>query len=141
MADGLFQTTHAPGSGLFDGEIEAKVYEDDPLMPTHIISTDSDWHIEVEWEVSGIEVPMVGGTWHLKAHLERIGPGADMTKSVPAIALDQGTNYSEDIAFTAGEVPAGEYDCVVVLTYKDLTAGPGPLAGNVKLPMLQFYVP
>ena len=143
MATGEFQTTHAPGSGLFDGQIAAEVFEDDPLKPTNIISTESKWHIKVDWEVTGTEVPMYGGNWLLKAHLEKIGPGTDMTHPDPPlkIPLNGGNDYSEKIEFDAKKVPDGEYDLVVVLTYQDTLDDPGPLAGNVKLPMLQFYEP
>ncbi len=142
---GTFQTTHEPGSALCDGKIWAEVFENTPtdLKPTYIISTEQPWHIKVGWEITGTEVPMYGGTWHLKAHLEKIGPGDDKTHPDPPydIALDGGTTYSKKIEFDAGKVPEGEYDLVVVLTYEDVNDDPGPLAGNVRLPMLQFYVP
>ena len=151
MADGLFQTPFEPTSGFLGGTIKAEVFEglpsgdptDPKLLPKYIISTDDAWQVKVDWTLSGILVPMIGGTWELKVHLETIGPGIDKTFPVPIaqIPLDGSNAYSKTLEFVKGDVGKGEYDLVAVLTYKDLGGGPGPLAGNVKLPMLQFYEP
>ena len=84
---------------------------------------------------------------HLHCYLERIGPGADLDLVDPAdhiIPLTPGTspvNYFVHFDVPAGAVAAGLYQLVVSMTYLEPTGAPGPMAGFVEGPMLQFYTP
>jgi hypothetical protein len=141
---GEFQTPFEAPSGFLDGSIEAEVYEDDPLKPTTVISTDQDWGITVTWSFTGGLVNMIGGKWNLQAHLETMGPGTDVSLPDPPLVIELDppkTDYEKKIEVDAGTVAKGPYKLVITLLYKDLTDGPGPVAGYVEGPMLQFYEP
>lgn len=142
---GEFQTPFETPNDFLHGSIEAEVYEEtDPIKPTTVISTEQDWGIKVNWSFEGMLVPLIGGKWNLQGHLETMGPGGDLNlPDLPeVIDLDASkNNYEKKIEISAGTVPKGPYKLVITLLYKDLTGGPGPVAGYVEGPMLQFYEP
>lgn len=142
--EGKFQTPFPEGDAMLNGKIEAEVFEDGGTEPTSIIGTDQSWYAHVTWEFNGLLVPLIGGWWNLQLHLESMGPGSEYSLPDPAdvIPLTPGeNNYSHHIEVTAGTVDTGAYKLVTTLTYTDLTDNPGPIAGYVEGPMLQFYEP
>ncbi len=153
-----------PFGNLFAGTITATVHEHDAppgAPPLTIIRTDQDWAVNVSWETTGLATGMITGNWHLHCFLESIGTGADLDLIDPGpsggpsdhvIPLKPGTSpvpYFVHFDVPAGRVnipdpvpPAGRlYRLVVSLTYREPTGGPGPMAGFVEGPILQFYQP
>jgi len=123
--------------------------------PTTIIRNDQTWQIHLKWRTTGSSTGMIGGTWHVHAYLESMGPGDDFSLIDPAdhyIPLTPGptpVDYEHILDVNAGIVPlapkimdqTGIYRLVVAITYWDLTGNPGPIAGNWVGPMLQFFLP
>jgi hypothetical protein len=124
----------------------------EPPAPTTIIRTTDAWEIQVELSAAGILVPALGGTWHVTAYLESMGPGPDL--DLPNVFLDTdeidvplngGANYTFTISVPAGAVPvrpearSSAYKLVVVVSYTDLLNNPSRMAGFVEGSMLQFY--
>ncbi|MBK8905966.1 MAG: hypothetical protein IPM53_32605 [Anaerolineaceae bacterium] len=132
---------------LYDVTISASAHEHAGAPPSTIIRTDQSWAVNVSWQTTGLTTGMIAGNWHLHCYLERIGPGADLDLVDPAdhiIPLTPGTspvNYFVHFDVPAGAVAAGLYQLVVSMTYLEPTGAPGPMAGFVEGPMLQFYTP
>ena len=112
-----------------------------------VVRADQPCHIHVEWEVSGIAVPVTVGTWHVDSYFESIGPGAEMNVYGPhhLMSLVPGqTKYATTIEIPAGRVPvepnhSTPYKVVVTVVFQTPAGIPGPMAGFVELPVLQFY--
>ena len=127
-------------SNLFHGHIQAQATDPHGVPNSSIISMEQDWHLSVNWQVHGALVPAIGGTWHLRAYVESIGPGPEMEVASADIALDGGNNYSRTFAI-GPNVPgrAGAYKLVSVLTYTDILGNPGLFAAYDEAGILQFY--
>jgi len=158
-----FETPTPTNLDLFNGTITASVHEHDAppgAPPLTIIRTDQRWALSIRWQTTGLMTGMIGGQWHLHVFLESLGPGADLDLTDTAtpgvqehlIDLNPGpspVNYSVHFDVPAGRVnipdpvpAAGRlYKVIVSLTYRELTGAPGPVAGYVEGPILQFYQP
>ena len=151
-----FETPFSVSPGLFDASITSFQHEIAGAPPSTIIRTDQTWHIHVSWQTTGLATGMIGGTWHVHAYLESVGPGPDISVVDPAdhfIPLTPGVspvNYNIVLDVppnVIGLAPGnnmnttGLYKLVVALTYVDLTSAPGPMAAFEEGPTLQFYNP
>ena len=128
-------------SHIFNGAIDTHVVDANGIPDTTIISMTDQWTLNVEWQVNGLLVGAIGGTWHIRCYLESIGPGAEFEVASRDVTLTGSNNYSE--SFTIGpNVPAtpGMYKLVTVLTYTNLLNQPGLFAGYDEFGMLQFYL-
>ena len=147
MPTGEVEVSGAPSSGLH-GSIQATVHEHGGTAPTNIIRTDQAWGVNLAWQIHGPLVPMICGWWCLHIFMESIGPGPEFALPDPGpeilIPVDHiNGNYSYHFDVPAGRVTADHcgtpYKVVVAITYKTQYGTPGPLAGFVEGPMLQFY--
>ena len=127
-------------SHLFHGHIQSQMTDPHGVPASSIVSLDQDWHLQVNWQVHGALVPAIGGTWHLRAYLESIGPGPEMQVASVDVPLNGGTNYTQTFFIGPG-VPgqAGAYKLVTVLTYSDILGNPGLFAGYDETGLIQFY--
>jgi hypothetical protein len=144
----------------FLGPLTATVHDPfnvDPDAPQTIIQTGKHWSVHINWKTFGPANAMVGGSWHLHAYLESVGPGPDLDliDSPPPTPTDHviplTPSSSAEVAYSAHlDVPAGTvtaplagriFKLVVTLTYFDLLGGPGPMAAYVEGPIVQFYNP
>jgi hypothetical protein len=151
-----FETPFSPIPGLFDATITSFQHELGGVAPNTIIRTDQAWHIHLSWQTTGIATSMIGGSWHVHAYLESVGPGNDVNLVDPGdhvipltpgvspvnynIVLDVGPNVV-GLPPGTGMNDTGLYKLVVALTYIDLANAPGPMAAFEEGPMLQFYNP
>lgn len=147
-AHGYIET---PTPEYLQGSIQAAIMEYGGVKPTTIIRTDTDWAIRISWSLHGVLSPLICGDWCIHAFFESMGPGPELKlpddKGEILIPLDPcgDCNYQYDFYIPKGKVGVEHcgipYKLVVSLTYYDSCGRPGPMAGFVELPMLQFYNP
>jgi hypothetical protein len=130
------------------GEINAEVYEKEGAKPTAIIRSDQEWGVKIHWDLKGSLVPFICGEWCIHLRLESMGPGPELKLDARReIPLDPCCNgeYYYDFCVEPGKIRAEHcsipYKPVVTVTYYTACHKPGPIAGFVELPILQFYEP
>lgn len=129
---------------LLYGDISAKVYEKEGAKPTNIIRTDQEWGVKIYWDLQGSLAEYICGEWCIRVCLESIGKGPERNWEY-RIPLDPCGNgkYYYDFKFKPGDITADycstPYKPVVTVTYNSVCHVPGPIAGFVELPILQFY--
>lgn len=158
--EGEFEVEFPP---LLSGEIGALVYEEGET-PSRIIDINDPWYVEVDWQLSGPLQRFICGTWDVDVYLESIGPGPELElpdEAYEAIPVNsKNGHYHVTIPVPAGFIqtyvenwweerkeggflPEREadiaYKMVATVTYKDQYGRPGPIAGFVEFPVLQFY--
>lgn len=128
------------------GDIQAAVYEVGGASPTSIIRSDQDWGVQVRWQLEGSLVPFICGEWCIHLRLESLGTGRELTLEAPnLIPLDPcgKGEYYFDFRVKRGTIRPEHcsipYKPIVTVTYYTACRTPGPIAGYVELPILQFY--
>jgi len=141
------------------GGIEAEVYEVGGVAPSSIIRADQDWGVKIKWFLEGTLVPFICGSWCITLYFESMGSpdGPDYNedefdlhskyeiKLDPCITPDDCGRYwyCYDFKVPKGTVKPGHcgrpYLLVTAITYKTMCDRPGPMAGFVQGPMIQFY--
>jgi hypothetical protein len=129
-----------------------------PSTPPPDVLRNSDvLSVHCSWYISGVLVPYIGGTWHLRVDFESVGGGDEFSSGVITVPLDgrsgPGTPYTKTIVIPAGlNFPAsaipkvksgGEsttYLVVAQLTYRDMNGQPGPMAAKEDLGKVTFYL-
>jgi len=130
------------------GDIFAKVYEIGGASPTNIVRVDQDWGVKVHWDLKGSLAPFICGEWCLHLRLESLGPGPEIMFSakrrIPLNPCGRG-RYDFDLRVKRGKIRGDHcsipYKPVVTITYYTACHKPGPIAGFVELPIMQFYDP
>lgn len=130
------------------GDLYAHVYEIGGARPTAIVRVDQDWGVKIRWDLKGSLAHLICGEWCLHLRLESLGPGREIIFNVPRrIPLNpcgRGT-YCVDFRVRRGRIKAKHcsipYKPVVTVTYYNACHKPGPIAGFVELPIMQFYDP
>ena len=117
----------------------------DPGTPTNIIETDDAFAIRVNWTITGLAAPFLGGQWHVNAYLDDadgVAPSSGLLGgAVVPVGPSNGQqtrNYATTIKVAAGKVKAGLYDLTVAITY-DNFGPPLSIAAFSEGPILQFY--
>ena len=131
------------------GEIYAEVYEVGGARPTTIIRTDQEWGVKLHWDLKGSLAPFICGRWCVHLFLESMGPGPELKLDANPdyIPLDPCGNGEYDFDFrvrrgvVTGRHCSNPYKLVATITYLTACDKPGPIAGFVEGPMLQFYEP
>jgi hypothetical protein len=127
-------------SNLFHGHIETQITDPHGIPANTIISLTDDWHLKVDWQVHGMFVPMMCGTWHVKVFLESIGPGPEIEAASADFVMTGDSDYSHTF-FIGPRKPEkpGPYKLVTIITATNRKGHPSPLAGYDEGPILQFY--
>jgi len=130
-------------SGASNATGSVVVFEPSSSSPTNIFDTNKDWSARVQWQAT---IHMSGGTWRVSLHLASLVPGANLALTgaaltVPVVPGPGPVSYSEETKIAAGTVPAGTYRLVILIDYIDENGKPGPIAGFIEGPILQFYDP
>lgn len=129
-----------PYQYLFHGHMQAKVSDPNGTPASTIISMTDAWKLDVSWQVHGLFVPSICGKWKITAFLESIGPGPEPILFERVVQMTGKNEYSETFLIGPGQpTEPGPYKLVVVLTSLTPAGKPAPFAGNVELPLLQFY--
>jgi hypothetical protein len=151
----VFEATFT-GVPPIKGEIFASVWEvqeGELVSSNHIIRTDMDWIVRARWSIAGALASCICGDWCLHLYMESIGRGPEFhypededlhLKLDPCQDTENGKYwYQQDIRVPAGTIREEHcsvpYKPVVALTYRDYCERPGPMAGFVELPTIQFY--
>jgi hypothetical protein len=137
-----------PLVGILSGNISAFVTEVGGVSPIGILEADKDFDVHINWSLSGLGTPFIAGNWHVHVFLESIGNAPELNlPTVPVIiplAPAPGVNAYNTVvrvpANTIVPVDSVPYKLVVTVTYSTVLNRPGPMAGFVEGPMLQFYV-
>jgi hypothetical protein len=133
---------------VLTGEIYADVYEVSGAKPTTIIRTDQEWGVKAHWDLKGTLAPFICGEWCIHLFLESMGPGPELKldaypySHIPLDPCGDG-EYNFDFKVKPGVVKgehcSNPYKLVLAITYITPCGKPGPIAGFVEGPMLQFY--
>jgi hypothetical protein len=141
--EGEFEVEFIP---YLTGTIGAKVWEQDE-EPSHILDIHDEWYVRVDWTVTGSLERFLGGTWSVDAYMESIGKGPEFElPDIDGIPMNRAGAYSAtitvpgDYVVTHGAETDIVFKLVCTVTYRDPYGQPGPMAGFVDYPMLQFYL-
>lgn len=134
---------------ILTGHFDAAVYELGGSAPTTVIDETQSWEARFDWGVHGSPLTkMLAGKWCLSLHLESIGPGPEVLLPVSGpkeVPFDPAiSHYTAVITVPAGTIATSAdviYKVVACLTTKDALGRPGPIAGYVEGPILQFFDP
>ena len=118
----------------------------EPLAPNTIIETDDNWEVDVNWNISGLVAPALGGNWDVRLFLESLD-GLNPTKkigeavvSLNSVPPSTNRNYTAKIKINAGVVGAGLYKLTAAITYSNLGVVL-EMAGFHEGPLMQFIDP
>ena len=115
--------------------------------PTRIFDIHDDVVVTVDWSLPLPLARMICGTFEVNLFLESQGRGREFDIDGPTQTLDPTkTAYHAEILIPHDTiVPApGEsdipYKLTVTVNYHDQLGRPGPIAGFVELPLVQYYL-
>lgn len=140
-----------PLTGLLTGDITAHVHEYGSVEPITILEADKMARVHVIWTLSGPLTPFLCGKWYVSAFLESMGPGEEFRLPLApgeAVALNPKpgpVTYEAWVDIPANRVKVTDtegtlpYKLVVTVAYRAPNGQPGPMAGFVDGPVLQFY--
>ena len=130
------------GVNLFKGEFTKIALRQEPGLPHHmsnrVIDPDEELLIDLEWRVSGPEVPLrmnAVGDWRIYAYAESVGPGPEIELgpqghvskgAVSADLMSWSTTLKVDAKKLSEHLPAsGVYKICVVAFANSNLPGPG----------------
>ena len=120
-----------------------------PTVPTTVIATDQEWAVQVHWETRGHMSNHLPGTWCVNVWIESIGEGDEKKIGWVHVPLSPGADpviYNAEITVPAGKVSvpphqSTPFKLVTTVTYMWPNDIPGPMAGYIENPIIQFYNP
>ena len=130
------------------GDIYAEVYEVGGAKPTTIIRTDQEWGVKLHWDLKGSLAPFICGEWCIHLFLESMGPAPELKLDpypkyeMPLDPCGDGEYYFDfrvKPGIVTGQHCSNPYKVVVTVTYLNACHKPGPIAGFVEGPLVQFY--
>jgi len=102
--------------------------------------------VQVYWEIPESLNRIICGTFDCDLYLESQGKGKEFEIEGPPTPVDQAHNdYHVDISIPAGSIQTRPdetdivYKMTASVTFKNTLGRPGPIAGFVELPMVQWY--
>jgi hypothetical protein len=143
---GEFEVEAGVSSSALTGTIGAEAHEPGEA-PTRIFDIHDLVEVDCEWSLTGSLARMICGTWECDLYMESMGAGREFEVEGCSMPLDPGGSGAyactikippDTIVPDTGETDIG-YKMVVSVTYKDPKGRPGPIAGFVELPLVQFY--
>ncbi|MFC5823811.1 hypothetical protein [Nonomuraea insulae] len=137
MTAGSFQPYIVPPT-LLTGRFEATVV-DPGGAPMDIVRAGDAWRVDLEWEITGLLVPALGGTWHVHLDVDPVGSGSESQYPNPPISrpLNPANGKYAEVLTMQNVLAPGNYDIVANLTYRDGTGAAAPMSGFVKLGRIQ----
>jgi hypothetical protein len=131
------------------GDISAYTTQADSVDPITILEADKDFKVHVNWYLEGDLTPFVCGTWCISVFMESIGPGPELKLPAEPVEIElyptTGRNeYNAWVLIPADTIKPEHcgvpYKLVTTVTYRTPKYRPGPMAGFVEGPVVQFYV-
>jgi hypothetical protein len=131
MFNGSFQTPADPdiGPGILTGTITALTVRDTtenypPGERTAILEPDDSFSVEIDWQLAGPLVWVVGGYWHLELFLGNIGgvgtPAGPLSSPAP-VAIPPATSdpmsYTYTFNLPANTLAEGLYQLTAVINH------------------------
>ncbi len=126
---------------ILNGGISGLVLDKDG-DPNLVIDVDSPFTIRVNWFLSGLVAPALGGNFHVKAVAESIGPGPDFvlgTAVVPCICGLGVTNFTKDLNVAPGLPADGTFKITMLIIHESGGGIKTHMAGFFEGPVVQFY--
>jgi hypothetical protein len=135
-----------PFGGLLVANATAQVQDPAGINPpSTIIQTEDPFRVRVNWTLTNIVAPFLGGDWELKVYAESIGGGFEgqlgATVNVPlsaAPALPLPRAYQADVNVPANALAPGAYRLVTLINYSNLGV-PLEMAAFEEGPIIQVY--
>lgn len=112
--------------------------------PSTIIQAEDAWRVHVDWSITNIAAPFLGGDWQVRVYAESIGGGFEGllgTVSVPlntALPLPLPRQYHAFVNVAGGFLAAGAYRLVTLINYSNLGV-PLEMAAFEEGPIIQVY--
>lgn len=145
MAEPRFDTFMINNPVIIKGNISNLLITDLDGDPNLVLDVDSKFLVHVDWSLTGLLQPALGGEWHLHIYAESIGPGADAVLYDTVIPLNPAVqNYhfvTPQLTMptgTDGNVLDGTYQLSAILTHTH-SGIRTHMAGFIEGPMVQFY--
>ncbi len=114
--------------------------------PTRIFDIQDLVNVSVDWELPDSLNRIICGTFECDLYLESQGEGREFEIEGTPVPVNQANNhYHLDIPIPAGTIatvpPETDivYQVTASVTFKNTLGRPGPIAGFVELPMVQWY--
>ena len=124
------------------GDIEPVCVVDPTCPPSDIIPSNTDFRVDVKFEIFGTVVPRMGGDFDITVAFESIGNGPEMSLSPVRVPVTSGTysvNPTEGperdyvvkvpVPNSDGKLTEGVYLLSAYVTYTGTNNKPGPVAG------------
>jgi hypothetical protein len=137
----------------YDGTMQATVFEllaPDTPVPTNHIRTTQNWGVRVNWEMTGAFTPFLIDEFRMRAALESIGPGPELSFGPVVVNTLAGVlgagpkrTYVANINIPAGAVPPGVYKLVTLIQLHDDGApgNPYPIVATAEGPIVTIFQP
>jgi len=135
-----------------EGRIEASIHEVGETTEARIIGVEDAWEVDIDWYLWGALRRFICGWWCVQVIIDCMCDPCVVLQPDGRIPLDPclvdengQAHYHTTIYVPAGKVHPEPGECaevckvVIVVTYQDLCDRPGPIAGMVVGPLIQFY--
>ena len=133
-----------------NGQINTVDVFDGDMDPNHVLSRNAVWSVKVNWQISGLCAPGIGGDWKVRVNLESMGAGFEGTlkeQTVPvsniapaATRVYETTVNLQRPSDVSGFI-AGAYKLIVIITHTNTGGGLTKrtrMAGFFESYMLEF---
>lgn len=133
-----------------NGQINSVDVLDGDMDPNHVLPRNAAWSVKVNWQISGLCAPGIGGDWKVRVNLESMGAGYEGTlkeQTVPVNTVVPATTRIYDTTITLpvpNDTPgllAGTYKLIVIITHTNTGGGVTKrtrMAGFFESYMLEF---
>jgi hypothetical protein len=115
-----------------DGAITSVDVYDADMDPNRVLPRNREWKVRVQWKITGLCAPGLGGKWHIRVNLESMGKGfegtlKEDTLDVNSIAPSTTLNYDKTITLpkpdSVADFIAGAYKLVIIITHTNTGGG------------------
>ncbi|WP_326721645.1 MULTISPECIES: hypothetical protein [unclassified Streptomyces] len=131
MASGTFQSLPVPTPAL-DGRISAIVV-DPGGTPADVVTKGTALTVEVEWNLTGFLVPLLGGSWTVQVIVDQVGGSNDFTHPIPAVSVPLNGSFAYRQVIALPILTTGVYTVTASLNYLNPAGVPASLGGYVSV--------
>lgn len=115
-----------------NGQINSVDVYDADMDPNHVLQRNKEWSVKVNWQISGLCAPGIGGDWRIRVNLESMGAGYEGTLkeqllpvsyTVPAATRVYESTIVLPKPSDVAEFTAGTYKLIVIITHSNTGGG------------------